>query len=97
MFGLFKRKKKTDTPDKAEPLQPVETLENSVAEETPVQQDLKQPETDKTPVVENNFKQPEKINIPDIKTFRQSKQAATPAVEDNFSQPEHEVQEEIAP
>ena len=97
MFGLFKRKKKTDTPDVAEPLQPVETLENSVAEETPVQQDLKQPETDKTPVVENNFRQPEKINIPDIETFRQSKQAATPAVEDNFRQPEHEVQEETAP
>ena len=96
MFGLFKRKKKTDTTDVAEPLQPVETLENSVAEETPVQQDLKQPETDKTPVVENNFRQPEKINIPDIETFRQSKQAATPAVEDNFRQPENEVQEETA-
>lgn len=97
MFSIFKRKKKIETPETVD----TPVVEEVSNEQTPNETAIghTESETQQTPVIEEtrqaetmteNFRQPEKIHIPDIESFRQSKQAATPVVQTPEPEPETE-------
>ena len=77
MFGLFKRKKKIETPETVDTPVVEETANEQTPDETVIEHI--ESETQQTPVIEEtrqpetmteNFRQPEKIHIPDIESFR---------------------------
>lgn len=97
MFGLFKRKKKIETPETVD----TPVVEEVSNEQTPDETVIEHIESEiqQTPVIEEtrqaetmteNFRQPEKIHIPDIESFRQSKQAAMSVVQMPEPEPESE-------
>ena len=97
MFGLFKRKKKIETPETVD----TPVVEEVSNEQTPDETVIEHIESEiqQTPVIEEtrqaetmteNFRQPEKIHIPDIESFRQSKQAAMSVVQTPEPEPETE-------
>ena len=100
MFSIFKRKKKIETPETVD----TPVVEEIANEQTPDETVIEHIESEiqQTPVIEEtrqaetmmeNFRQPEKINIPDIESFRQAKQATKPVAET----PESESEPEPAP
>lgn len=97
MFGLFKRKKKIETPETVDTPVVEETANEQTPDETVIEHI--ESETQQTPVIEEtrqaetmteNFRQPEKIHIPDIESFRQSKQAAMSVIQTPEPEPESE-------
>ncbi|MBQ9725056.1 MAG: signal recognition particle-docking protein FtsY [Neisseriaceae bacterium] len=97
MFGLFKRKKKIETPETVD----TPVVEEVSNEQTPDETVIEHIESEiqQTPVIEEtrqaetmteNFRQPEKIHIPDIESFRQSKQAAMSVVQTPEPEPKTE-------
>ena len=97
MFGLFKRKKKIETPETVDTPVVEEVSNEQTPDETVIEHI--ESETQQTPVIEEtrqaetmteNFRQPEKIHIPDIESFRQSKQAAMSVVQTPEPEPETE-------
>ena len=101
MFGLFKRKKKIETPETVDTPVVEEVSNEQTPDETVIEHI--ESETQQTPVIEEtrqaetmteNFRQPEKIHIPDIESFRQSKQAAMSVVQ--MPEPEPETEPEPA-
>lgn len=101
MFGLFKRKKKIETPETVDTPVVEETANEQTPDETVIEHI--ESEIQQTPVIEEtrqaetmteNFRQPEKIHIPDIESFRQSKQAAMSVVQ--TPEPESESEPEPA-
>lgn len=97
MFGLFKRKKKIETPETVDTPVVEETANEQTPDETVIEHI--ESEIQQTPVIEEtrqaetmteNFRQPEKIHIPDIESFRQSKQAAMSVVQTPEPEPESE-------
>ena len=97
MFGLFKRKKKIETPETVDTPVVEEVSNEQTPDETVIEHI--ESETQQTPVIEEtrqaetmteNFRQPEKIHIPDIESFRQSKQAAMSVVQTPEPEPESE-------
>ncbi|MBR1819089.1 MAG: signal recognition particle-docking protein FtsY [Neisseriaceae bacterium] len=97
MFGLFKRKKKIETPETVDTPVVEEVSNEQTPDETVIEHI--ESETQQIPVIEEtrqaetmteNFRQPEKIHIPDIESFRQSKQAAMSVVQTPEPEPETE-------
>ena len=113
IFGLFRKKKTAKTPENQPvEIEKTLSPENSVADEQqpqvvdiPDTTAFRQPENvaeDKQPEsVETSdttaFRQAEKINIPDIESFRQAKQAATPVIQTPEPETEPEPKSEPEP
>lgn len=112
IFGLFRKKKTAKTPENqpveiektlspensvADEKQPesVETLDTATFRQPENVAEDKQPESVETSDT-TAFRQAEKINIPDIESFRQAKQAAMPVVQTPETEPKSEPEPEPA-